>query len=558
MFVGARHLPRGSGGQRLARQGTAGPVTRRPRQAPPLQALDAALAAQRALFGTSPVAAVEAPSSAALRRVRARVGAVFQDLPGVVAGERGVTHTKTGLTFVDLDMTAPGGGPGRRYLVGCGMAHGGALSPGQPVTVITGVCLFGTDAATGRCGAHTFPLTDPGADLRGPAEDVTFNERLHVYEAESLARLTSFIGDLARQLGPGTPVHVRAHIPVPEYEAHGLSLYARGWLDAGALCSYRLAVRRRGRRLAGLLRDSLRGTCQVTAGSPMDWLGSTDTWGTAPAGLATLLAGTARRQGRLWHDLLAGAAPPSFEALAFASYTHHYLAAARQAERQGAQLVAVENPDEAAIYRASLRAQHVTGVSMAGTVGLYLHPRVVVTRTAFASPGHWLYNCADGCQPATLSLLPLTSQRRNAGPATLVPCRETPGMDGQERQAKVATADTAHGDGGQPGDTGAPLDALIKYATAVLAEDDLDELVHDAASATASGVNNDGVEAQVRFLVQAIGASAVLEEVARLLGCACKGVGHLTNCPARALDGLAAGLDGASPAPGQGTQRAAR
>lgn len=38
----------------------------------------------------------------------------------------------------------------------------------------------------------------------------------------------------------------------------------------------------------------------------------------------------------------------------------------------------------------------------------------------------------------------------------------------------------------------------------------LDDLVHDAASRIASGVNSDGIDAQVAFLVQDLGAEAAL------------------------------------------------
>jgi hypothetical protein len=40
---------------------------------------------------------------------------------------------------------------------------------------------------------------------------------------------------------------------------------------------------------------------------------------------------------------------------------------------------------------------------MDGVGGLYVHPRVVVTRTAFGE-NRILYNCADGGEPGTLTV----------------------------------------------------------------------------------------------------------------------------------------------------------
>jgi hypothetical protein len=58
------------------------------------------------------------------------------------------------------------------------------------------------------------------------------------------------------------------------------------------------------------------------------------------------------------------------------------------------------------------------------------------------------------------------------------------------------------------------VDALVEHAVALgLTDSDLDDLVHDVASHTASAVNNEGIAGQVEYLVQQLGYPAALFEV---------------------------------------------
>ena len=56
-----------------------------------------------------------------------------------------------------------------------------------------------------------------------------------------------------------------------------------------------------------------------------------------------------------------------------------------------------------------------------------------------------------------------------------------------------------------------------KAASAGLKPEDLDESVHDLASGIAANVNNDGPEAQVRYLVKEMGAGDAEREIDKLI-----------------------------------------
>ena len=70
------------------------------------------------------------------------------------------------------------------------------------------------------------------------------------------------------------------------------------------------------------------------------------------------------------------------------------------------------------------------------------------------------------------------------------------------------------GDGGQPGDA----EELAAWAAGLgLDAGDLDDLVHDAYSRQASQTSNDGLEAQVRFLIESFGTEGARSLLSDLL-----------------------------------------
>lgn len=210
----------------------------------PLQTLRDALASGQAKYGNGAIADLSASSSPALRKLRIRIDAICQDMPDVLVGAGGVIHTATGTAFAELTVGESG------YLLGCGRRQAGVLTPGRPLDIVTGTCLFGADALTSAVSGCAYPLTDPplvSGYAGNPFDAILVDERLHVYEAEIVRRLGSFIRDLTAQMG-SSPVRVKVHVPVPEYQMYGLSLYARGYLTRRQCEEYSDAVRRRAGR----------------------------------------------------------------------------------------------------------------------------------------------------------------------------------------------------------------------------------------------------------------------------------------------------------------------
>jgi hypothetical protein len=336
-----------------------------------------------------------------MRNLSAKLATIFGQFPEVAVGDHGIRHERGGLHFAELRMGDSS------YLVGCGEAAGRPLVPGVPVEIVTGTCLFGAYSVIGWAGRFRYPMTAvPVVHERDPPaaiDRVTVDSRAHVYEAETVARLTAFIGGLARLPGQG-PVVVRAHVPGPEYELYGLSLHARGLLPAPQLDQYRRAVRHRAHLVGRLLTRSLRGVAaEVTVSSPLaDVIRRLDVASVPPAALARLTHDTTRKQGWLWQALLAGR-DPSFQDIINASYRHHYLAAAREAARHDRQMIFAENPEEETIFRRALDEAGRTGISLSETRAFYVHPRLVVTRTDPGRAGYGLRQCADGCEPGMVA-----------------------------------------------------------------------------------------------------------------------------------------------------------
>jgi hypothetical protein len=305
------------------------------------------------------------------------------------------------------------------YLVGCRGKGREPFSPGTPTDLVTGMCLFGADSVLGRAGEFYCPMTVASAVYKWPAdrviEEVIPDLRLHVYEIEALARLSSFIRTFTGLQGLG-PVHLRAHVPGPEYDIYGMSFVRTGLTSAELYVQYREAVRARAQLIGQMLTCCLIGAGKVTVSSPLSLIDGIDIFRWAPAALPGELCDAARQQNRLWEVLLAGK-PPSLETLIHTSYVYHYLASVAP----GGQLVFVEGPEEEPIYWHAAKASARAGVTLAGAPSLYIHPRVVVTRTVSGCEEHdpdgdcrehLLRNCKDGCEPGTIALALNAHSRR--------------------------------------------------------------------------------------------------------------------------------------------------
>ena len=82
-----------------------------------------------------------------------------------------------------------------------------------------------------------------------------------------------------------------------------------------------------------MLQDRLpRPAFDVRVTSPLRWMHAIDVLSAAPGDIAGLLHDGARQQDPLWRDLVGGIERQPLQALAFASYVHHYLATAREVQ----------------------------------------------------------------------------------------------------------------------------------------------------------------------------------------------------------------------------------
>ncbi|HEV2412958.1 MAG TPA: hypothetical protein VGS28_04130 [Candidatus Saccharimonadales bacterium] len=365
----------------------------------PIVSLDEALREGSAMFAGGTIK--EAPATDPdVVRLRHKLTTIFEKLPRCRLGEKAIVHSQSGLVFNELiiDRTV--------YLVGCGETKGTTLQPGRQTDIITGSCLFGSEAIVGHAESRTYSLTDPHAirNLKEPIETISVDTRQHVYEAEAVARLSMFVEDLASQLEKAE-ITVHVHVPVPEYEIYGLSLYCAGKMTREIFEQYREAVRQRGRLVEALITGKMsRKNVRIVAKSPLNWLDTFDVFGPKPEELARRLCIRAREYNGLWYDLIGEDDTLPLSELNHLSYIYSYLATAKQAAHLQSQVLFVEDPDEAAIYYHALKAQERTGIYIDKMTGLYVHPRVAVKNLAFPNEDYVLFNCKDGCEPETVDM----------------------------------------------------------------------------------------------------------------------------------------------------------
>jgi hypothetical protein len=356
-------------------------------------ALRPAVAAGIARLGDSPITAAPAKG---LARLEARLAAIFAGFPAVAVTGCGVRHDLSGLYFAGLRAG------GNDYLAALGATSGPPLPAGLDVIAVTGRCMFGFGAITAWPGPQGLALlqqnnafVDPGS----PIEAISVDPRPHIYEAEGTARAGGFLRDLARVPGMGR-VQVWAHIPVIEYQLHGLHLYSRGLMSADAYAAYRAAISERGRMLTQALAGQIGPAATFTAVAPLEWVREVKT---GPDPGADLWAAAARQpgqqlSGRLWRTLAELRPDDSLASLGHASYSHVYLAAAAVAARRCHALVLVEDADDEPLFRRTWTAADTAGVPLRQhAVGFYLHPLLVALKAAPGSDGHFLYNVPDGC-----------------------------------------------------------------------------------------------------------------------------------------------------------------
>jgi hypothetical protein len=294
--------------------------------------------------------------SPASDRARARAAVATGDhlaaFPAIPRGGLALRHEQSGLVFTHWQLN------GTVYRIAAVRPAAPPLEPGQPVTVVTGSCLFGAGTLAGTINGQPTALLaglPQLADPPGVITSVDADPALHVYETETARVLGGFLRDLAALPGVG-PVTVYCHIPVPEYRIWGADLTWRGLMTIAAYSGYSQAVAARGRAVTRAFAAAAGGRVTLHSGSPL-----TDrAWG---------LWGAATREvsARESADTTVG----DLSNLSCASL---YLAAARFAAVGGSALLIVENPDELPIWLTARRLGDCPAAAVR-----YIHPRLVAT-----------------------------------------------------------------------------------------------------------------------------------------------------------------------------------
>jgi hypothetical protein len=349
-----------------------------------------------AYFGHSPISRLPADTRS-LSRLRSHFASVFKTVPSFAIGNTGFVHDLNGQTYTELSLG------GDTYFVGGGGTPGARLGRDNGTNIVTGMCMFGAQSITGRTKRGKVYLTDPSAiaDLDTPVTDLVFDDRIHIYEAETIGRLSSFMGDLLTRLPGKLTVHV--HLPGPEYELYGLSLYARGLLSRPQLDRYREAIRRRESILDKELHAALGSkNFDLVVSSPLVWTSNFDVKDIAPERIPMMLLRLASAQNPLWNSLIATLPDTDLLGLNHCSYIYQYLHLAQLSTMENRGLLIVENPEETRILMEAKASAAAAHVSINDAVWLYVHPQMVVASRENPEDGYYLYNCADGLNPALI------------------------------------------------------------------------------------------------------------------------------------------------------------
>lgn len=236
----------------------------------------------------------------------------------------------------------------------------------KPSELVSGVCLFGADAAEGvTASGRRMSLIDARsiADEQDPLVDIATTKLLHPSEAETIARITQFTDTIFGKDGP----KMNYHIPRIEYYVYGLDLFARGLMDRNLLQRWFGEVDKRTDAVVRMLgkRTTMKAEIVEPMKSAEEYIKNVEEPNVSE--LAEILS-----QAVLWKSLLAQKPPTNFLDINYLSFTHPYLDVAG---RTGS-IIAIENPDEARIYTEALRSANIiTEEALVGV--MYVHPKLL-------------------------------------------------------------------------------------------------------------------------------------------------------------------------------------
>lgn len=242
----------------------------------------------------------------------------------------------------------------------------------ERMSIITGVCLFGSNAALGITEkGEQISITDP-SEIRdldpkaaGRIISLEVDRRLQPYEADTILRIGSFIQrSNLTQAG-----RLSIHVPRLEYYLYGIELVQKGVMDQDVQKEWVEQVDTRTAGLTTLMAKRLPESTDFSVIAPLRNLEGYILEQDVPTvdELVSVL-----QKDELWRRLTQATPPRSYIDLGYLSYQYAYLSLA-----DGKTVVVVENPEEQNILVNTRKVMDKT-VSSGTIVALYPHPNLLL------------------------------------------------------------------------------------------------------------------------------------------------------------------------------------
>ena len=256
------------------------------------------------------------------------------------------------------------------------------------ISLITGPCLFGADAAVVRSNSgERFSLVNPEDTITEPITQLEITPEFSLYEIEALSRYTHILKSLIE-----TTPHIKRiafNVPEVEYYSYVLDAYQAGFLSQEQVLSWFAAVDMRHARLVqemyARIAPSLHAVnndAEVIDLKPLEsikeYFVTTIRNNEVPE--LSIACQMLCEPSSLWRDMLSVAPPSSWEDLNHLSYVYAELSTAEvrlKTKRRDA-AIAVENPDEVRIFTLARSIVSLLPDRRFNLVGLYPHEQVVM------------------------------------------------------------------------------------------------------------------------------------------------------------------------------------
>jgi chorismate mutase len=266
------------------------------------------------------------------------------------------------------------------------------FSPGQPIKVVSGMCLFGASGLLGITqNGEKFSLTDP-LDLKDGLADKVIETietpQLHPSEMETILQVTKALNLLG-----DTGVECFFHLPTTEYKLYLLEPFQQGKLSANQLEALFAKIDRRAQDLSRLVAKRLK--IRTTFGTPLDPVEKALSGDKRRLTLDQCLQ--AARANPLLSNLIDIAQPSRFLNLCNLSYAAGYIGQALAAKRESAGCLAVDMAQEIAIFENTEKITRKLGVDLS-LAAMFLAP-IMLTRTGLHGKDSLFMHQPDGLSP---------------------------------------------------------------------------------------------------------------------------------------------------------------